>query len=467
MAATGKTPILLYGSTTATNQPSAGNLTNSSDGCEIAINVADKNLFFKDATNTVNTVPIRQSSASSNGWLSSTDWSTFNNKQPAGTYVTSVTGTAPVVSSGGTTPAISMAAATGSVNGYLTSIDWTTFNGKQAALVSGTNIKTVNGTSLLGSGDVGTIDVSHGGTGLTSVTAGYVPFGNSASALSTSNSLYWDNSNHRLYVGDGNAFAPQSQLDVRYAAGVVPAASGTTNTGSVRIGYPDASWGGVVMDIGYTTSSPYCGWIQTHAPTDFATSRPLCLNPSNGSGGGVTVGYVGEPGANNLGVAGNVVIATSGKGIDFSVTSQAAGMTSELLADYEEGTWTPIIGGTGGTSGQAYTAQRGLYTKVGRMVTCTFDVVLSTKGTITTEVMIGGLPYTALNSATARYPSCNIGLWQNLSTSYVYLNGVVIDNTTYAAIRGATAAATSLSSLATANISDTSRFSGTITYFTA
>jgi hypothetical protein len=44
--------------------------------------------------------------------------------------VTSVTGTAPVVSSGGNTPAISMAAATGSVNGYLTSTDWTTFNNK-------------------------------------------------------------------------------------------------------------------------------------------------------------------------------------------------------------------------------------------------------------------------------------------------------------------------------------------------
>jgi len=44
--------------------------------------------------------------------------------------VTSVTGTAPVVSSGGATPAISMAAATTSVNGYLTSTDWTTFNSK-------------------------------------------------------------------------------------------------------------------------------------------------------------------------------------------------------------------------------------------------------------------------------------------------------------------------------------------------
>jgi hypothetical protein len=80
--------------------------------------------------------------------------------------VTSVTGTAPVVSSGGNTPAISMAAATTLVDGYLTSADWATFNGKQAALVSGTNIKTVNSNSLLGSGNVsvGTV-TSVGGTG--------------------------------------------------------------------------------------------------------------------------------------------------------------------------------------------------------------------------------------------------------------------------------------------------------------
>ena len=49
------------------------------------------------------------------------------------TAVTSVTGTSPVVSSGGTTPAISMPAATTLVAGYLTAADWTTFNGKQAA----------------------------------------------------------------------------------------------------------------------------------------------------------------------------------------------------------------------------------------------------------------------------------------------------------------------------------------------
>ena len=58
--------------------------------------------------------------------------------------VTSVTGTSPVVSSGGTTPAISMPAATTSVSGYLTSTDWNTFNGKQAA---GTYVNSVSGTT--------------------------------------------------------------------------------------------------------------------------------------------------------------------------------------------------------------------------------------------------------------------------------------------------------------------------------
>ena len=65
--------------------------------------------------------------------------------------VTSVTGSAPVVSSGGATPAISMAAATGSVNGYLTSTDWTTFNNKGSGTVTSVGgTGTVSGISLSG-----------------------------------------------------------------------------------------------------------------------------------------------------------------------------------------------------------------------------------------------------------------------------------------------------------------------------
>ena len=66
--------------------------------------------------------------------------------------VTSVTGTAPVVSSGGATPAISMAAATGSVNGYLTSTDWTTFNNKGSGTVTAVSVVSANGFTGTSSG---------------------------------------------------------------------------------------------------------------------------------------------------------------------------------------------------------------------------------------------------------------------------------------------------------------------------
>ena len=76
---------------------------------------------------------------------------TVTNTSPSsGGTVTSVTGTAPIVSSGGNTPAISMPAATSSVNGYLTSTDWTTFNNK-----SNTN-GTVTSVAALTLGTTGT-----------------------------------------------------------------------------------------------------------------------------------------------------------------------------------------------------------------------------------------------------------------------------------------------------------------------
>lgn len=75
-------------------------------------------------------ISIPQATASVDGYLSATDWNTFNNKQPAGTYVTSVSATSPVTSSGGTTPTIAIPQATGSVSGYLSNTDWTTFNNK-------------------------------------------------------------------------------------------------------------------------------------------------------------------------------------------------------------------------------------------------------------------------------------------------------------------------------------------------
>jgi trimeric autotransporter adhesin len=101
--------------------------------------------------------------------LSAADFRTAIGAGTGSGTVTSVSGTAPIsVATGTTTPAISISQATTSTNGYLSSTDWNTFNGKQAALVSGTNIKTVNGTTLLGSGNlaVGTVTSVATGTGL-------------------------------------------------------------------------------------------------------------------------------------------------------------------------------------------------------------------------------------------------------------------------------------------------------------
>ena len=91
-------------------------------------------------------------SGSTKGFLTSADWTTFNNKG-SGT-VTSVSGTAPVVSSGGATPDISIPAATGSVDGYLSSTDWTTFNNKQAALgFTPEDVANKSTTTTLGTSD--------------------------------------------------------------------------------------------------------------------------------------------------------------------------------------------------------------------------------------------------------------------------------------------------------------------------
>ena len=65
--------------------------------------------------------------------------------------VTAVTGTAPVVSSGGATPAISMPAATNLVDGYLTAADWTAFKNKASytpRVQSVTSAATVTPTNL-------------------------------------------------------------------------------------------------------------------------------------------------------------------------------------------------------------------------------------------------------------------------------------------------------------------------------
>jgi len=95
---------------------------------------------------------------------------------------------------------------------------------------------------------------------------------------------------------------------------------------------------------------------------------------------------------------GNLVIGTSGKGIDFSATPGTG--TSELLADYEEGTWTPIAIGTTTAGTCTYITQAGSYTKIGRLVYFQMELFYTTH-TGTGDLQITGLPFTVATSGTA------------------------------------------------------------------
>lgn len=205
-------------------------LTLGTTGTDVSSTVANP------TTTPVITLNLPTASATNRGALSAVDWTTFNSKQPAGTYVnsvsgttgrvtstggvtpvidlasgiatagttgsatlvpvitidtygrvtsintaanpqgtvTSVTGTAPVVSSGGATPAISMAAATASTNGYLTSADWSTFNSKGSGSVTSVAATVPSFLSISGSPITtsGTLVITYSGTALPVVNGG-------------------------------------------------------------------------------------------------------------------------------------------------------------------------------------------------------------------------------------------------------------------------------------------------------
>ena len=89
---------------------------------------------------------------------------------------------------------------------------------------------------------------------------------------------------------------------------------------------------------------------------------------------------------------GNLEIGTDGKGIDFGSSSNASGMTAELLDDYEEGSWTPTL-----PNGGSITVNTATYTKIGRKVTA-YCFIQFTATNDTSIFFIGGLPYNTPNN---------------------------------------------------------------------
>lgn len=114
--------------------------------------------------------------------------------------------------------------------------------------------------------------------------------------------------------------------------------------------------------------------------------------------------------------------------------SQNPSANVNTLDDYEEGVWTPNVGGN-----TTYSVQSGTYTKIGRLVFIWAQMSVTTLGTGSAST-ISGLPFTS-------GPTFNNMMqinWSSAAASYVQLVGVIGTNATTMTFSGATAAAASL-----------------------
>jgi len=186
-----------------------------------------------------------------------------------------------------------------------------------------------------------------------------------------------------------------------------------------------------------------------------ATNHPLVLQTNN------TERMRINAGAPILCLAGGSTTAT-GTGIAFPAT-QSASSDANTLDDYEEGTWSPVIGGSTSTSGQSYSIQVGRYTKIGRQVNISFQATLSNKGTMTgTYAVIQGLPFSA---GTDSQTAGNICVYNNMNTGFTFMGFQASSSNSFAYLTGSTGANANTSFLAPADINSSTQLIGSMTYF--
>lgn len=178
-------------------------------------------------------------------------------------------------------------------------------------------------------------------------------------------------------------------------------------------------------------------------------------------------------------VAGNPIISTTGGNLqvgtvlDLGSTGQiqfpatfnpSAG--ANVLDDYEELTWTPAIAFGGSSVGVTYTLQEGRYTKIGRLVVASWNLILSNKGAAAGSVTITGLPFTASGAATA-VNAVSAVQWVALATTQLNVTTSVNPGGTNMFVQGIAVASTgNVTVLQNTDISNTTNLLGTVAYYT-
>jgi hypothetical protein len=192
-----------------------------------------------------------------------------------------------------------------------------------------------------------------------------------------------------------------------------------------------------------------------------STGHPLLLYTNNDPNKGIEIQVDGDLNIKD----GNLVVA-SGHGIDFSAADHVSGKTSELLDDYEEGTWRPTMtsGSTNVTLEHQDTVQ-GVYTKIGRLVTLHMEVDISNLNGGTGIINITGLPFTVSNNLapTGIEASGSVSYFAGWSNNVINV-GIFAGSDTKLQLQKLLAAATNPTDV-NGNDIGTGEFRATITYF--
>jgi len=284
------------------------------------------------------------------------------------------------VANGTTTPVITLNVPTASATnrGALSSTDWSTFNGKAPGVT---------------------------------FTANYIPYGQGTTTLNQSAGLQFDGTNFTTTgYATATSFRPSSST-IPTTGLYLPAANSlgwATNSiermridssGNLALGVSSAA---AKFDIAYSDNSRFLlgfganldnyytsGASGAHIFRCFTTERMRLFNS-----GGVSIGNTTDPGATNLSVTGNVIQGAAAKGYNFTANTPAAGMTSQLLNWYEEGTFTPTSIGTTTAGTGTYSIQSGRYTRIGRTISIQLQLAWSAH-TGTGNMKVAGLPFTS------------------------------------------------------------------------
>lgn len=243
----------------------------------------------------------------------------------------------------------------------------------------------------------------------------YLPAANSVGLATNSANAIAIDSAQRVGVG---VLSPSAQFHVQNANG--NNGLGSDNTGMALV---ESTYAGNAGDANASfIAKNYYGYGQFMQWQNYGM-RVGSRATANGGAGEVVFTYGNDTEGMRLTSSGNLAFP-SGKGIDFSATSNTG--TSELFADYEEGTWTPVVTSGAGSITTLGGLITGQYTKVGNLVTIIFTITITTNGTGSLNLQVSGLPYTP-----AAYYNC--GAFRDFGgiTSKMGSVGIVASSTTF------------------------------------